>query len=207
MGYLPQKRNRLLLLFFGALLLFGMGVLAKPSTVQANIVLYDPDIDISMGMLYYISAGDDDMPKILPGPYIGGYFSLKSPVFTNYFDIECIYNIVEVGICVNEMGDERDLLLTIPLHIDFAYKIRISEKFSFSPFLGTGFSITYFRGESEDGSFNLHPVIKIGLELKYKILQHSSLKMKLDYGLIIDDRAEREYIRFLKLKFPVPFIP
>ncbi len=195
-------------------LLFALSPLA-PAPAHADLVFYDPDLDISMGMLAYDIPGLQVLPENMrvhtqPGPFVGGYFSLQNPLLVNYLHIHNLYNIVEAGIAVNryERGPETGLLLSFPVAVDFAYRIRLGERFSLLPFVGTG--VTLLKVYDSEDPLRVYPLVKTGLELRYRTAGGSSLKLKLDYGIMfVDDLEEvpEGYMQFLRVRLPVPFIP
>ncbi len=210
MAYLRQKRNRILI--SGILLLLAAGLLTiSPVTAKCSLIFYDPDFDISMGSISYFAGSGENNPVISPGIYFGGYLGMKSPLFANYFKTQRIYNIFEVGLALNEItmdpdSGDRELLITVPLLIDFAYRLNITKKFLFLPFAGMGFSFTHIPHISEN-STNISPLITVGAQLKYLITDTTSLKLQFDYGIALDNRTDSGIIQFIKVRFPVPFIP
>jgi hypothetical protein len=145
-----------------------------------------------------------------PGPFVCGYFSLQNPLMVNYLNINNLYNIVEAGMAVNpfDRGPEEGLLLTFPATVDFAYRVRLGERFSLLPFVGTGVNLLKVF-DSED-PLKVYPVVKTGLELRYRTARGASLKLKLDYGIVFVDDAEEVpegYMHFFRVRFPAPFIP
>ncbi len=210
MAYLRQKQNRILIV--GILLFFAAGLPAiSPATAKCSLIFYDPDFDISMGSIGYFAGSGENNPVISPGIYFGGYLGMKSPLFANYFKTQRIYNIFELGVALNEItmdsdSGDRELLITVPLLIDFAYRLNITKKLLFLPFVGTGFSFTHIPHISEN-STNISPLITVGAQLKYLITDTASLKLQFDYGIALDNRTDSGIIQFIKVRFPVPFIP
>ncbi len=193
------------------MLTFSGLLIVCPRPSKASLIFYDPDFDISMSYLGYFAKEGENSPDIRPGIYFGGYLSMKSPLFANYFRTQRIYNIFEAGAALNEItidtstGD-RDLLITVPILVDFAYKLNVTKKLLFFPFIGTGFSFTHIPNIDEN-STNLSPLMTVGAQLKYLVNDRTSLKVKFDYGIALDNRTESGVIQFIKVRFPVPFIP
>ena len=202
------------LLWLAALLALGPALLPG-GRAEADLVFYDPDLDISMGMLAYDIPGLEVLPESMrvytrPGPFVGGYFSLQNPLMVNHLHIHSLYNIFEAGMAVNryERGSESGLLLSFPASVDFAYRIRMGERFSAFPFVSTG--ITLVKVYDSEDPLEVYPLVKAGLELRYRTAGGASLKLKLDYGIMfITDLEEipEGYMQFLRVRFPVPFIP
>lgn len=199
MAFLRQKRNRALFFLLPLLLL--------PLPVSGGIVFYNPDIDISLAIFDYI-GNDDSFPVVHPGFYLGAYLSMKSPFFTNYFNARRIHTIIETGLALNEIereNMENDLLFSIPLQFDLAYRVDLTKRLSFAPFLGTGLNLMY--NEGFEVPLHINFVLQTGLELRYFLWKETWLKLKLDYGILFENRVERGYIQFIKIKMPLPFIP
>jgi hypothetical protein len=203
MGFSQQKRNKsipVLLLFF-IILLF-------PSLAHSDILEYDPELDIALGMFDYFTGEGANVPAIKPGPYLGAYLSMKSPIFAYFFDSENIYNIFELGCAVNEINEEFGsfYIVNIPLSVDFAYSLNLFPKFSILPFVGFGFGLNIFSGE-HDAGIPLYPFIKTGVEIRYLMWKGTHLRFKIDYGIAFVNEAESGFVPFLRVRFPIPFIP
>jgi hypothetical protein len=176
-----------------------------------NLVFYDPDLDFSMGLLAYSIPGSP--LTIHPGPFAAGYFSLRNPILVNYFNLNNVYNILEAGLAINRMDymGSESLLLTAPILVDFAYRIRFGERFAMLPFVGSGIFLidTVVEGGS-DPPLQVYPVLKTGVELRYRLKSGVWLKLKGDYGVMFvndDPNVPDGYAQFLRIRFPVPFIP
>jgi hypothetical protein len=223
MAYTQPKRNnratgngrcrgrgihRLLFIAVGALI-FALFA----GTAWADLVLYDPDIDVSVSVYKPLVNGDDAAPDIAPGVYFGVYLSRKSRFFTDYFNADRIYTIFEGGIAINPIRDEDANYVTVPLHADIAYKIG-QGKFSFLPFISLGLNFTfngYLSNPEYNENFNdgSHAAFSVGtgFELRWTILTYSALRLKFDYGILFDDRVESGYMYYTRLRLPLPFIP
>jgi len=210
MACIRQKQNKIITVIIILLSAAGLLIIFPP-TLRASLIFYDPDFDISMSCLSYFSGEGENNPDIRPGIYFGGYLSMKSPLFANYFKTLRIYNIFEAGVALNEItidtgtGD-RELLISVPLVVDFAYRLNITKKLLFFPFIGAGFTFTHIPNIDEN-STNFSPLMTVGAELKYVVTDTTSLKIKFDYGIALDNRTESGIIQFIKVRFPVPFIP
>lgn len=212
MAYILRKRNRLLWIFI-TFSIFSTA-LFLPLNLQGDIIFYDPEIDISLGMFNYLFNEDDIVPPIEPGIYFGGYFSLKSRFFSDFFNTEKLYSIFEAGVAISGIENEDVAFITIPLHVDIGYQIRLLKKLYFLPTVGTGLHITYneslgdpaYSDQFKDEP-HLSPIIGTGFELKWAVFKNSSLKVKFNYGLIFDGRVQSGYAQYFQIRFPVPFIP
>jgi len=207
-----QRRNRYIA-YSTALFLISC-VLLLPLKARADLILYDPEVDVSMSLYRPLFTKGDVAPEIGTGLYFGGYFSRKSRFFTDYFNAERIYTIFETGIAINPIEDEDVSFITIPLHVNFAYRIGLGEKFSLLPFLGTGLQITYndyLSDPAYNEIFKDRPyagvLVSTGFELRWRIMKRSTLRLKFDYGIVFDGRLESGYVQYLQLRLPVPFIP
>jgi len=166
-----------------------MVTLIAPVRSRGDIIFYDPDVDISVGLFNYFINADDITPDIKPGIYVGAYLSLKSPFFSDFFNTERLYSIFEAGVALSDIENESASFITIPLHVDLAYRMRIRPKLHLLPFIGTGLHITYN-------------------ELRWGAYKNTTIKLvKLNYGLIFDGRVQSGYVQYLQLRFPIPFIP
>jgi len=206
---LPQKQNNPR---FALTILFVCLFAALPFPVFADLSYYDPDFDVSMGLFHYTSK-DIEEADVYPGLYFGGYYSGKSFLLTNYFNTKQLYTIYEAGIVQNgiDIPDyenenmEGAVITTIPLHADLAFRIRVTRRFFLSPFVGTGIHFVYC--EPAEDQFRVHPVLQFGAEFRYRLWSRTSLKLKFDYGYAFDSRYETGFIRYLRVRFPFPFIP
>jgi hypothetical protein len=218
MAFTRRRPNKLIVRFtglgLGLGLLFGAWTAFLPADSRADIILYDPQVDISMSIYYPLFNEGDIAPNIRPGIYFGGYFSRRSRFFSDYFNSERVYTIFEAGVAVNPIENEDSLFITIPLHVNFAYRIGRGSKFSFLPFVGTGLNITYndyLSNPQYNEIFRDRPylgaVLALGFELRWPILKRSALRVKVDYGLVFDGRVTSGYTQFLRIRLPLPFIP
>ena len=180
----------------------------------ADLTLYDPEVDVSLSVYRPIINRGDIAPDIRTGLYFGGYFSMKSFFFTDYFNTKRIYTIFEGGLALNPIGDETALFITIPLHVSFGYRIGLGKKIALIPFVGTGLNITYndfLTDPVYNEAFNDRPyaggVISGGLEFRWAIMRSSVFRLKFDYGIVFDNRVESGYTQYLQIRLPVPFIP
>jgi hypothetical protein len=190
--------------------------LVAPPAARSDLVFYDPDFDISMGLLTFQNIEGTDIQPVV---YFGGYFSMKNPIFVNSFNVDNIYNIIEAGFGFTDISfddgsgsTQKELLLTVPFFVDFAYRLRLSERFSLFPFVGSGFVLTDVMersgvSESSDTKAEINPVIKTGIEFRYLTTRRNALKLKIDYGLLFIEDVPDGYIEFVKIRFPFPFIP
>lgn len=179
----------------------------------ADLVLYDPEIDVSMSLYKPMINSDDTAPDIAMGVYFGGYLSRKSRFFTDYFNAERIYTIFEGGIAINPIREEDSNYVTIPLQVDIAYRIG-SGRLSFLPFISLGLNFTfnsYLSDPAYNESFKDGPhaafSVGTGFELRWTILTYSALRLKFDYGILFDGRVESGYMPYVRLRLPLPFIP
>jgi hypothetical protein len=179
----------------------------------ADLILYDPEIDVSISLYKPLINEGDTAPDIGMGVYFGGYLSRKSRFFTDYFNAERIYTIIEGGIAINPIQDEDSNYVTVPIHVDIAYRIG-SGKFSFLPFISVGLNFTfnsYLNDPAYNESFRDGPngafSVGTGFELRRTILTYSALRLKFDYGFLFDGRVESGYMHYMRLRMPLPFIP
>jgi hypothetical protein len=182
-------------------------------TAWADLVLYDPEIDVSVSLYKPIINSEDAAPDITTGVYFGAYMSRKSRFFTDYFNAERIYTIFEGGIAINPIREEETNYVTVPLHANIAYRIG-QGRFSFLPFISLGLNFT-FNGSMNNPAYNenfnegSHAAFSVGtgFELRWTILTYSALRLKFDYGILFDDRVESGYMYYARLRLPLPFIP
>ncbi len=209
MGFLPRKRNKrthrkglFFLIALPVLLLFSGG------GAFSDVLAYDPEIDISLGTFSYLMGGEQNAPNIKTGPYLGGYLSMKSPIFTYFFNSENVYNIFEAGFSVNEIEEQsaKFYLVNVPISVDFAYRIPVLPKFSILPFVGVGLGLSFNSGGGNDGP-PLYTFIKTGVEIRYLLWDETHLRVKVDYGIAFVNEVESGIIPFLRVRFPIPFIP
>jgi hypothetical protein len=197
------------LFLIGAALLFPLAA----NRASADLILYDPEIDVSISLYKPLINEGDRAPDIEMGVYFGGYLSRKSRFFTDYFNAERIYTIFEGGVAINPIQNEDSNYVTIPLQVDIAYRIG-SGKFSFLPFISMGLNFTFNKylndpayNESFSDGPNLTFSMGTGFELRRTILKYSALRLKFDYGILFDGRVESGYIPYMRLRMPLPFIP
>lgn len=213
MAFTRQKQNKTLsccaLFLIGTALFFPLAA----SRAAADIILYDPEIDVSMSLYKPFINEGDTAPDIGMGVYFGGYLSRKSRFFTDYFNAERIYTIFEGGVAINPIQNEDSNYVTIPLQVDIAYRIG-SGKFSFLPFISVGLNFTfnrYLNDPAYNESFRDGPngafSVGTGFELRWTILKYSALRLKFDYGILFDGRVESGYMPYMRLRMPLPFIP
>ena len=214
MAYTRQKQNNTylrckLLLITAAL----FAALCAAGSAAADLVLYDPEIDVSVSLYRPMINGEDSAPDIGLGVYFGGYLSRKSRFFTDYFNAERIYTIFEGGVAINPIRNEESSYVTVPLHANFAYRIG-QGRFSFLPFISFGLNFTFnsylsdpaYNEEFKDGPHGAFSV-GTGFELRWNILTYSALRVKFDYGILFDGRVESGYMYYMRLRLPFPFIP
>ena len=209
MAFLPRKRNRqanikrlFLLIVPAVLLLFPL------QGAFADLLEYDPEVDISLGTFSYFLGEDQNGPNIKTGPYLGGYLSMKSPIFSYFFSSENVYNIFEAGFSLNEIEEPSDkyYLLNFPFSVDFAYGISVSPKFSILPFVGAGFGAIVNTRYGAEG-VPLYTFVKTGVEIRYLMWDKTHLRVKIDYGISFINEVETGFVPFLRVRFPIPFIP
>lgn len=174
----------------------------------ADILTYDPEIDMVLGTFSFFGGPEKNMPPIKTGPYLGGYLSMKSPIFTYFFNTENVYNFFEVGCSVNEIEEQygSSYIVNVPISVDFAYKIPILPKFSILPFVGFGLGLNFGPRQEGEG-LPLYPFIKTGIELRYLMWKGTHMRVKVDYGVAFVNEVETGVIPFLRVRFPIPFIP
>jgi hypothetical protein len=215
MGYTQQNQNKILRsVYLIALSALIAGFLySQPKNVFGAFTDYDPEIDISLGLINYMYTPIDlesptaDLPEIGMGLYGGGYLGLKSPLFTFFFNTENIYTTYEAGLAFNRLG-AGDLLISVPLVVDLSYRLSLfrRKKFALQPFAGTGVDMI---GSNRDNTFvwQIHYLVNAGLEIRYVAWDNTTLKIKASYGIIFVDDLESGFMHFIKVRFPVPFIP
>jgi hypothetical protein len=183
-------------------------MLLLPSIAQSDILEYDPELDMALGIFDFFTGEGTNAPVIKPGPYFGAYLSMKSPIFTYFFNSENIYNIFELGCAVNEMKEEFGsfYMVNVPLSVDFAYNLDLFPKFAILPFVGFGVGLI-FNPHEPAGGVPLYPFIKTGVEIRYLMWKGTHLRFKIDYGIAFVNEAEEGFVPFLKVRFPIPFIP
>jgi len=213
MAFTRQKQNKkyicCTLFLIAAVLIFPLTV----NRATADLILYDPEIDVSMSLYKPMTNADDTAPDIAMGIYFGGYLSRKSRFFTDYFNADRIYTIFEGGIAINPIQNEDSNYITIPLQVDIAYRIG-SGRFSFLPFVSMGLNFTfnsYLSNPAYNEFFKDGPhaafSVGTGFELRWTILTYSALRLKFDYGILFDGRVESGYMPYMRLRMPLPFIP
>ena len=196
---LRQKRSKNLLLILLLLLL--------PLRAIGGLIYYSPDIDVSLALYGYL---DDNkpLPVVHPGPYLGAYLSMINPLLSNYFNTRHVYTIIETGLAVNEVErdyEENDLLFSIPFYYNLSYRVGITKRLSMAPSAGSGINIMYNSGFEKPLHINV--VLQTGFELRYLLWEDTSLKLRFDYGIILENRVNKGYIPYFKIKMPFPFIP
>ena len=215
MGFIPRRQSKIIRPFILIFLVFlTAGYLwILPGTVLGAITDYDPEIDISVGIMNYMYTPRDlasptaDLPELKMGLYGGGYLGLKSPLFTFFFNSKNMYTTYEVGIAVNQTG-ASNYFIPFPLIVDLSYRISLfkKKKFALQPFIGSGFDVIR-SSENNTTSWQIHPLVNVGLEIKYFAWDDTSLKIKASYGILFMDDLESGFLQFIKVRFPVPFIP
>jgi hypothetical protein len=181
---------------------------------DGDLTLYDPDVDVSMSLYYPMIDEGAPAPDIGAGIYFGGYFSRQSRFFTDYFNSRRIYTMLEAGLAINPIENEDVPFITIPFRADFGYRIGIGKSIALIPFIGVGFQITYndylsdpsYNAIFEDRAF-FGGLVETGLEFRWEFMARSTLRLRLNYGIVFDGRVESGYIPYLLIRFPVPFIP
>lgn len=213
MACLQQKQNRWKLYVYLVSPLLILWVTA----VQAEILDYDRDrdVDISMGTFNYFFNKNDielekiqggSLPEIGTGIFVGGYISSRNRLLAFFFKTDKLYTIYEAGLAINYINNEDSYILSFPLTADLAYKIPLSRKLALFPYAGTGFD--FIRSENNDeATWQLYYLIETGFEVKYSLWSNTKLKMRATYGVLFIDQVESGYMHFLKIRFPIPFIP
>ena len=215
MGFIPRSQSKIIRPFMLIpLVFFTTGCLwLIPGTAFGAFTDYDPEIDISVGILNYMYTPMDldsptaNLPELKMGLYGGGYLGLKSPLFTFFFNSENMYTTYEAGVAVNQIG-ASDYFISVPLIVDLSYRISLfkRKKFALQPFVGSGFDVV--RSSENNTSFwQVHYLVNAGIEIKYFAWDNTSLKIKASYGIIFVDDLESGFMHFIKIRFPVPFIP
>lgn len=215
MGFISRRQSEIIRPFLLVPLVFlTAGYLwILPWTGFGAITDYDPEIDISVGIMNYMYTPTDlasptaNLPKLKMGLYGGAYLGLKSPLFTFFFNSKNMYTTYEAGVAVNQIG-ANNYFISIPLTIDLSYRISLfkKKKFALQPFIGSGFDVIR-SNENNTTSWQVHYLINAGLEIKYFAWDDTSLKIKASYGILFVDDLESGFLQFIKVRFPVPFIP
>jgi hypothetical protein len=211
MGYTTQKRPssarragaRFALLLF---LAGGLLTLHGGSRALGAVSDYEPDIDVSAGTFNYFFNEGDDAPDIGTGVFFSGYLSMKSPLFTFFFNTKNIYSTYEAGFACNRVGNEGYYVISIPATVELSCRIPLSRRVSLHPFVGTGLDTVNSRYNGMD-NWNLYYLFDGGLEVKYSLWRDTFLKLKVTYGIVFVDTLTSGYAHFLRVRFPVPFIP
>ena len=109
---------------------------------------------------------------------------------------------------MNEIEEEFEsfYIINVPVSVDFAYKFELFPKFSILPFVGLGVGLNFSSRGPEEG-FPLYPFIKTGVELRYLMWEDTHLRFKIDYGIAFVSEDETGFVPFLRVRFPIPFIP
>lgn len=208
---IQQKRSKYLYLVI-TIIITAVFIHLRHDSAEGAIFDYDPDIDISMGMYDYFYTSYDlktqgsSLAEIKPGIYFGGYMGLRSPLFTFFFNSSNIYTTYEAGIALNRVG-QSDYYISIPLIVDLGYSFSFfKKKVAIYPFVGTGFNIVKSAHNNET-LWQVYLLADTGLEIKYYAWENTALKVKVSYGIMFINEIESGFIQFLKVRFPVPFIP
>jgi hypothetical protein len=177
------------------------------SSAWGGIANYEPDVDISMGTYNYFFNSGDSNPNLKTGVYFGGYLGMKSPLFSFFFNAQNFYSMYESGVAINNVENNDDFILTIPFVYDLSYRIRLfkKKKLTLKPFIGTGFNLVRF--DTNGGNWDLYYLLDTGFEVQYPIWRKTNLKLKINYGIMFVDTVDSGYVHFLRVRFPVPFIP
>ena len=194
---------------FGAVfILVSLLFTCLPAASHADIIAYDPELDIVLGTFSYLTGDEPDAPDFRTGPYIGGYLSMKSPIFVYFFDTENVYNIFEAGFAVNEIVESGKsyYMVNIPVSVDFAYRIPLFSRFSVLPFVGLGLGLSLGMAGGDDGP-PIYPFFKTGVELRYLLWDGTHMRIKIDYGVALVNEVETGVIPFLRVRIPIPFLP
>jgi hypothetical protein len=167
---------------------------------------YEPDIDVSAGTFNYFFNEGDGAPDIATGVFFSGYLSMKSPFFTFFFNTKNFYSTYEAGVAYNRVRSDEYYVLSIPATVDLSYRIPLSRRLSVYPFVGTGLDAVDNRYNGTD-NWNFYLLFDGGLEFKYGLWRDTYLKLKVTYGVVFVDTLTSGYAYFLRVRFPVPFIP
>ncbi|MFW6137643.1 MAG: hypothetical protein ACOC7U_00585 [Spirochaetota bacterium] len=165
---------------------------------------YNKERDFRLGVSN-LFIENDSLPYKNTGIYIGYYASKKSPFFTDFFNTRRLYHIVEGGVVLHKAETGNSFMLAVPATLELGFRINLSRKLHLYPVAGGGASIFYLTDLSPQ--FKLFPIITIGLELKYLIWDNTTVKTKVDFGLIFDNTTSSGIIRYIKINLPLPFIP
>ena len=215
MGFILRSQNKIdrpFLLF--PLIFITAGYLwILPAALLGAITDYDPEIDISVGIINYmytpmdLASSTTDLPNLKMGYYGGGYLGLKSPLFTFFFNSENVYTTYEAGVAINQIGDSN-YFISIPVTIDLSYRFSLfkKKKFLLQPFIGSGVDVIR-SSKNNTANWQVHYLVDAGLEIKYFAWKDTSLKIKASYGVIFVDDLDSGFMHFIKVRFPVPFIP
>lgn len=173
---------------------------------HASLSSLNPDYDVAIGSFSYLFNAQDSPPPIKTGLYMGAYMNMKSPFFTFFFNAKNLYSTYEAGIALNRIDVEDFYAISFPLTLDLSYRIPIFRRFAVFPFFGTGLDLLNMRYDRED-HLSLYYFFDTGLELKYEVWKDTYIKIKATYGIIFVESARSGYVHFIKLRFPLPFIP
>ncbi|MBN2322607.1 MAG: hypothetical protein JXQ30_02635 [Spirochaetes bacterium] len=210
MASLPQKQNKKKnsCTVYGLTLAAILLLASVPSASSADIIAYDPELDIAFGTFSYLMDDEPHMPDFRTGLYLGGYLSMKSPIFVYFFEAENVYNIFEAGFAVNEIvePDRSFYMVNIPVSVDFAYRIPLFSRFSVLPFVGLGLGLSIGTGREGEGP-PIYPFFKTGVELRYLLWDGTHMRIKIDYGVALVNEVEAGVMPFLRVRIPIPFIP
>jgi hypothetical protein len=167
---------------------------------------YDPDIDVSAGTFNYFFNDGDGAPSIRTGIFFSGYLSMKSPLFTFFFNTKNIYSTYEAGLAYNTVESGSYYVISIPATVELSYRIPVFKRLSVYPFVGTGLDTVnnLYNGMN---NWNFYYLFDGGLEIKYSLWQDTFLKLKVTYGVVFVDTLASGYAHFIRVRFPVPFIP
>ncbi len=174
-----------------------------PFSAMASIGKYNPNIDIDSG-LFILFTKDENRTEPIPGGYLGGHLIMESPVLKNNFDIKRIYTIYNFGILTLK-GPGTTYVLLINGLIELGYNFNLFKNFYILPFAGWGLSIIpidyYFIHR------NAFLTLNIGLLFRYKIWKDCYLKLKIEGGMLYGSEFENGYTNYIRVIFPIPFIP
>ena len=167
---------------------------------------YNPDIDVSAGTFNYLFNEGDDVPDMGTGIFFSGYLSMKSPLFTFFFNSKNIYSTYEAGLVYNEAKSQDVYLISIPATVELSYRIPLFRRWSIHPFVGTGLDTVRGPGNGA-AEWDVYYLLDGGLEIKYGLWQDTFLKLKITYGMVFVDSLTSGYAHYIRVRLPVPFIP
>jgi hypothetical protein len=167
---------------------------------------YEADFDVSAGTFNYLFNKGDEVPDMGTGVFFSAYLSMKSPLFTFFFNTKNVYSTYEAGVVYNEAVSEDVYLVSIPATVELSYRIPLSRRWSIHPFVGTGLD-TVKNPDDGGGKWNLYYLLDGGLEIKYGMWKDTYLKLKVTYGMVFVDSLTSGYAHYIRVRLPVPFIP